>query len=274
MAWSASTNGSTAGWDGTTWRDHGDRVASALLITLGTLGHPAPLHRRDARRSSCASSPFAELAVLLGVVFSSCRCGQVVRRCAAGCTATAPRTSRRGLAHRARHCRSSSCGAPRSRACCSWPLPVSVFAVVELSLPFYSVAFLLLGGLVAIGYSGGAPLLLRRVGAQPGAARPRRRAAAGLRGPARGRAAALEAARRAAADQRDHRSGGQRPRPTARATRSRRSGSACVVALVVAFTISLELTVLVSRSVLRPVQRPARRDRARQAAPTTRCACP
>ena len=69
-----------------------------------------------------------------------------------------------------------------------------------------------------------------------------------------GRAAALEAARCAAADQRDHRRGRERALHRRRAS-LHDLGLDVVVAVLVAFTISLELTVLVTRSVLQPVDR-------------------
>ena len=128
---------------------------------------PAPLHRRD-HGGVPAHRRVAELAVLLGVVSSSCRCGRWWRRCAAGCTATAPRTPPRFGAPRS-DCRSSSCGAPGSRACARGRAGVGVrrrragAALLQRRVPAA-------GGLVAIGYPR-CCTSSRRVGARPGAAR-------------------------------------------------------------------------------------------------------
>ena len=132
-------------------------------------------------------------------------------------------------------------------------LPVSVFAVVELSLPFYSVAFLLLGGLVAIGYSAvlhffyaesALSPVLRDLAAElpPDFAAPR--VGVPLRWKLLGALPLINVITGVVV------SGlANGPRHSIKEI-----GVSVVVALVVAFTISLELTVLVSRSVLRPVQ--------------------
>jgi adenylate cyclase len=131
--------------------------------------------------------------------------------------------------------------------------PVSVFATIELHLPWYSVAFLFVGGLVSIGYAAvlhffyaetafapvlrelapllpqdlevgrlGVPLRWKLLGALPMINVFTGVVVSGL----------STSGRQSAED----------------------LGISVLAAVIVAFTLSLELTVLVSRSVLRPVR--------------------
>ena len=126
-------------------------MASALLITLGTLGI-LRLYVDATTAEFLRIVAFAELAVLLGVVFIIASMWPVVRpvrRWLAGDRSQDPaEVWRTALALPLQFVRRAD-----RQGVFLVALPVSVFAVVELSLPFYSVAFLLLGGLVSIGYS-------------------------------------------------------------------------------------------------------------------------
>ena len=125
-------------------------VASALLITLGTLGI-LRLYVDATTAEFLRIVAFAELAVLLGVVFIIASMWPVVRpvrRWLDGDRSQDPaEVWRTALALPLQFVRRAD-----RQGVFLVALPVSVFAVVELSLPFYSVLFLLLGGLVSIGY--------------------------------------------------------------------------------------------------------------------------
>jgi adenylate cyclase len=132
-------------------------------------------------------------------------------------------------------------------------VPVSVFITAELELPWYSAGFLLLGALVAIGYStvlhlfagetALTPVVRELADQLPPGLNPGR-VGVPLRWKLLGAlplinvitgvvVSGLSADRRASVED---------------------LGLSVVVAVIVAFTISLELTVLVSRSILRPVR--------------------
>jgi len=228
----------------------GIEVVSAMLITLGTLGI-FRLYVDATSTQFLRILAFAETAVLLAVIYDIVAMWPVVQ------------PLRRWL-------RSEPVDdlAEVWRTTLSLPLefvsradkqgvflvavPVSVFAVIELSLPFYSVLFLLLGGLVSIGYSAvlhffyaesalspvlhdlaaelppefitpevGVPLRWKLLGALPAINIITGVVVSGLAAGPRHSISEI--------------------------------GVSVLAAVVVAFTISLELTVLVARSVLRPV---------------------
>jgi adenylate cyclase len=132
-------------------------------------------------------------------------------------------------------------------------LPVSVFAVAELGLPFYSVVFLMLGGFVSIAYAAvlhffAAEVALRPVVLELSEQLPDGFSAHRVGVPLRWKllgslplinvitgvvVSGLSADQRAGLED---------------------LGLSVLAAVIVAFTISLELTLLVSRSVLRPVR--------------------
>ena len=118
--------------------------------------------------------------------------------------------------------------------------------------PPYSAFIIFAGAAVAVAYAAVLHFFSYEQFLRPVVEDIVERAAPGLHRRAAGRAAALEAARRAAADQRDHGvvvSG----LSTDGSAQLDDLGLDVVVAVLVAFTISLELTVLVTRSVLQPV---------------------
>jgi adenylate cyclase len=226
-------------------------VISALLITLGTLGI-LRLYVDATTGEFLRIVGFAELAVLLGVIFIVVSMWPVVRplrKWLAGkgdhdatevwrCAVQLPlefvrRADRQGVLLVA--------------------LPVSVFAVIELGLPFYSVAFLLLGGLVAIGYSAVLHFFYAETALSPvlddlAERLPPDFAAPRLGVPLRWKLlGALPLINVITGVVVSGLSNGSRHS-------IQEIGVSVLVAIVVSFTIALELTVLVSRSVLRPVQ--------------------
>jgi adenylate cyclase len=131
-------------------------------------------------------------------------------------------------------------------------LPVSVFATIELRLPFYSVVFLFLGGLVSIGYAavlhffyaeGALGPVVRELAHSLPEDFAAERVGVPLRWKLLGALPLINVITGVVV--------------SGLSTNGRQSvedlGVSVLAAVVVAFTLSLELTVLVSRSVLGPV---------------------
>jgi class 3 adenylate cyclase len=132
-------------------------------------------------------------------------------------------------------------------------LPISVFTTIELHLPFYSVAFLFLGGLVSIGYSAVLHFFYSESALSPvvrelASSLPEDFAAERVGVPLRwkllGALPLINVITGVVV--------------SGLSTNGRQGledlGVSVLAAVVVAFTLSLELTVLVSRSVLGPVR--------------------